>query len=442
MPSINLRALFTLFCVAQTFLSFSAGAAELPERFGSVYRINGSIAAVDAATGGIRELKSGDVLNVGDQVRAAPNGEAIVRTDDAGFIAVRPNAVFTMERFSAKGNDADRLSLRIITGALRLITGWIGSRKKESYQVLTATATIGIRGTDHEPYVLPSELAAELREPEGTYNKVNRGATSLSAAGGRISIDAGQVGFAPSLPVDRTRSLMTVLMPVLLERVPGFFVGGTFDAELERLAYQATPVVPGASGGTAQPGLPPSGQAPDNTAAPQIQQTQTGAPEQRQQSPAAISSSSAQGKAVPVGPSPCRPKETAVAWLDQLDSAVTNRNPQQYVDMFAPQAKVKAEVRAADGSYIEFVFSRNELAKSTFASLNRLTQFESRRISVSATPGSASTTARCNRINIESVVLESGVRDGQPYRIESTEKFTIQSTPDGWLAIDASTKQR
>jgi hypothetical protein len=447
MPVKSLLALARAVLITQLFWGAGAIASELPARFGSVYRINGSISAVDATTGSARELRAGDVLNVGDQIRAAPNGEALVRTDDAGFIAVRPNSSFTMERFSAKNTGDEKLSLRIFSGALRLITGWIGSRRKDNYQIVTATATIGIRGTDHEPYVLSTELAAEHQQPEGTYNKVNKGGTSLTAAGARISIDAGQVGFAPSLPADRTRSLMTVLMPVLLERVPSFFVAGMFDAELDQLTSQALPVAPVATGASAPSSQTtaapvPAGPQTDGATAPQAPAAQSAASSEPPQNTGTPSPNTS-APAIPIpGPSPCRPKEIAEAWLELLDSAVTQRNPQLFVDMFAQHAKVTAQVRDGEGKYIEFVFTRNELAKSTFASLNRLTQFESRRISIKATPGANSTPKRCNKVVIESVVLESGVRDGQRYRIESTEKFTIESTAGGWLAVDASTKQR
>lgn len=194
------RSLLGIFLWAQIALGAGALAGEAPERFASVYKISGVVRVGDAAGGAQRDLKQGDVLRVGDVVQASATGEAVLRTDDAGIIAVRPNASFVMERFSAKRRADDQFGMRLFAGALRLITGWTGLRNKENYRVNTPTATIGIRGTDHEPYVMTPELALklQLQQVEGTYNKVNRGGTMLEAAGAQLSIDAGQVGFAPS----------------------------------------------------------------------------------------------------------------------------------------------------------------------------------------------------------------------------------------------------
>ena len=66
--------------------------------------------------------KSG--LHVGEQVKAGSNGEAVLKTSDAGIVAVRPNAEFVAERYAAEGKPTDRQVLRLITGSLRVITGW------------------------------------------------------------------------------------------------------------------------------------------------------------------------------------------------------------------------------------------------------------------------------------------------------------------------------
>jgi hypothetical protein len=123
--------------------------------------------------------------------------------------------------FSAEGKATDRQILRLITGSLRVITGWIGQLNRNDHRIITPSATIGIRGTDHEPYVLPAEMANSSYR-QGTYDKVNRGATLLDANGGNVAIESGKVGFArdPNSAGVRTRALMTILLPVLLSRVP------------------------------------------------------------------------------------------------------------------------------------------------------------------------------------------------------------------------------
>lgn len=395
-------------------------AGELQERFASVYKISGVVLVVDAANGSQRALKQGDVLRVGDVVQASATGEAVLRTDDAGIIAVRPNASFVMDRFSAKRRDDDQFGLRIFTGALRLITGWTGLRNKDNYRVTTPTATLGIRGTDHEPYVMTAELAQQFQQPEGTYNKVNRGGTTLNMAGAQLTIDPGQVGFAPGKSRPKTRALMTALLPSLLDKVPGFFVPGRFDAELEELAAQDL----AKALKTFTPSAPASPELPQHALPPAMPET------------ALVPS----GKPVPS--SACDANEIARVWLAELDGAIQERNALRFVNLFAPAVRVRALVRAASGDYTELHYSRSELAKHTFASLNQLSQFASRRPSVNARWVPEGSSAKCDRIEVDSVVIESGLRASLSYRLESVETFTLARQAGGWLAVSAATQQR
>ena len=402
-------------------LGTGALAGELQERFASVYKISGAVLVVDAASGAKRELKQGDAVRVGDVVQASATGEAVLRTDDAGIIAVRPNASFVMERFSARGRADDQFGMRIFTGALRLITGWTGLRNKESYRVTTPTATLGIRGTDHEPYVMTAELAQKLQQAEGTYNKVNRGGTTLDVAGAQLSIDAGQVGFAPGKSGAKKRALMIALLPSLLEKVPAFFVPGVFDAELEALAaHDLAEALK-----TLAPGEPAASHQPQKVLPQDAPDTVPAAPTQLAPS------------------SQCHPGEIATAWLAQLDGAIQERHALRFVNLFAPQVKVTALVRDASGDYTELQYSRSELAKSTFAALDQLSQFASRRPTVHARLAPSASAAKCDRIEVDSVVIESGLRAGLSYRLESFETFTLVAQQSGrWLAVSASTKQR
>ena len=45
-------------------------------------------------------------------------------------------------------------------------------------------------------------------------------------------------------------------------------------------------------------------------------------------------------------------------------------------------------------------------------------------------------------MEVESVVIERGVRSGQSYRLESIENFTLVLQAGKWLAVQASARQR
>jgi hypothetical protein len=393
--------------------------AQAPQRFATVYKITGVVQASDPVSGAVRTVRQGDAVYVGEQIRSMANGEAVLRTDDAGVIAVRPNAYFVVDQFKAQGKPDDQLSVRILEGALRMITGWVGVLNKSGHKITTTSATIGIRGTDHEPYVLSPELAKQLHQSAGTYDKVNRGGTYLNAGSAQIEIDPGRVGFAPAPPVVRTRAMMTVLLPVLLEKVPGFFVPGAFDAELEGLAARDFSQALNAG----QFVLPAAGAVVSAAKSAEAQPVNA--------APAVAEPSAALGA--------CDAQTIAQQWLSGLDASLEARDAAKFVAHFAPQADIQTHVKGLNVAVTVLKSTRTELAKSTFESLARLTQFSSRR---PVTTGKvAGEKGACKRIEVESVVIESGVLSGGAYRLEALEKFTLELQGERWLAVRAITTQ-
>ena len=86
------------------------------------------------------------------------------------------SAMFAAEfRKRMQGFD-DASALRLFSGALRAISGWIGKHQADRVLIRTATATIGIRGTDHEAMVI---APGDPTGAPGTYDKVNAGSTFI-----------------------------------------------------------------------------------------------------------------------------------------------------------------------------------------------------------------------------------------------------------------------
>jgi hypothetical protein len=106
-------------------------------------------------------------------------------------------------RFEGDANDNSVLSL--LRGTFRAVTGLIGRTARSNYKIVTPNATIGIRGTDHEPAYYPPGESSEV-EP-GTYDKVNAGETVLRNADGETAIRPGQAAFVHHRRRDRPRLL-------------------------------------------------------------------------------------------------------------------------------------------------------------------------------------------------------------------------------------------
>ncbi len=389
--------------------------------FANVWRLRGDV-FVTSKLGVPRRLREGGTVFVGEQVRAAPNSEAVLKTGDSGIVAVRPGAEFVPERFAAEGKSTDRQILRLITGSLRVITGWIGQLNRNDHRIVTPSATIGIRGTDHEPYVLPASMAnANYRQ--GTYDKVNRGATLLDANGGNVEIDSGKVGFArdPSAPAVRNRALMTVLLPVLLAKVPEFYVPGSFDQELDRYSETVDAVS--------------QKQLESRTGVKLAAPTKAAAPAKASSAP----------ELAPEPPPPvivgCPPLTIGEAWLGRFDRAIVRRDIKTILGLFAPEIVAKATVRSGDGM-ATLEFKREEMVNSTLNSIASLKDYQQRRVSLEATLAEGETEATCKQVVVKSIAIEQGQMNGRPYRFEALEEYLLEQRNGEWLAITAHTTQR
>lgn len=188
-------------------LSGWAAAGKVQFVFGDVQIINNN--------GAKHAAHKGDAVNEGDTLLTAPGASAQLLMSDKGLIALRPDSRLKIEtyRFTGAEDGSEKGILGLLKGGFRAITGLIGRTHKSNYLIKTPNATIGIRGTDHEPMYIPPPAPGEtpIGEP-GTYNKVNSGETFIENAQGRIELSANQAGFSPPNSP-----------PVRLEKIPAFF---------------------------------------------------------------------------------------------------------------------------------------------------------------------------------------------------------------------------
>ncbi|HRE18184.1 MAG TPA: FecR family protein, partial [Rhodocyclaceae bacterium] len=150
---------------------------------------------VQRANGSIERPVRGTKLNEGDTLITGSTGTIQITMVDQAVLAVRPNTRLKLEtyRYSGTNDESDKSILSLIRGGFRSITGLIGKKNMSAYSVRTPTATIGIRGTDHEPLVIPVPGPGEtpIGEP-GTYDKVNSGSTVIETSGGLLIVQPNQ----------------------------------------------------------------------------------------------------------------------------------------------------------------------------------------------------------------------------------------------------------
>jgi hypothetical protein len=193
--------------------------------------------SVQRAGGKALQAEAGTQVNVGDTLITGQGAYVRMAMTDGSEIVLRPDSQFVMEgyRFVETEPAQDNFVFRMIRGGLRTITGYIGKRgNRDAYKAVTATSTIGIRGTQYDLRVCEANCGALA---DGTYLAVRFGAIETANALGMLTVSAGQFAFVPA-----------VRPPIMLPRDPG--IGFTPPPSIPKLdekkkAQAATPVASG-----------------------------------------------------------------------------------------------------------------------------------------------------------------------------------------------------
>lgn len=201
--------------VAVCCLMLFASGGEVYAAAGQFQFVAGTVKVVNRA-GVERVAIKGMNVDEGDTVATAVNASAQIRMVDGGFVAVRSDSRLKLETFVFNGKEdgQERSLIMLLKGGFRAITGLIGNQNKQNYLIKTPTATIGVRGTDHEPmYIPPPSTGVATGGVPGTYDKVNIGAAFIKTDFGVIHINPNQVGFVAG--ADK--------IPLLLPKIPEFY---------------------------------------------------------------------------------------------------------------------------------------------------------------------------------------------------------------------------
>jgi hypothetical protein len=246
---LSYQSLLLFFLWALAALALAAPVA------GTVVHLSGPLMA-KKANGTVKILAVKSEVENGDTLVTEKNTYALVRFIDNSEITLKPGSTMTIENFSFDGGkqDSDQASFKLVKGGLRSVSGLLGKRSREKFEMKTPSATIGIRGTtfvveyvegDEERQLaaaraflaastaaLPAAseagpiaptMLAQVRTPmppapgsapgraPGLYVQVLDGMIQLSNQGGSQAFSAGQFGFVPNFKVP----------PVVLPANPG-----------------------------------------------------------------------------------------------------------------------------------------------------------------------------------------------------------------------------
>ena len=141
----------------------------------------------------MRILAERSQVATGDVLVTERDSYANIRFSDGAQMTLKPSSSVRIDEFRFEEGKApeDKFLVSLVAGGVRMVTGIVGSRSRDKFQMGTATATIAIRGTAFtvEDCMTSSEGCAKL-EP-GIYISVSDGSVEVSNALGQLVLNAG-----------------------------------------------------------------------------------------------------------------------------------------------------------------------------------------------------------------------------------------------------------
>lgn len=192
---------------------------------GTVILAKGVVTATDANKVD-RVLAKGAAVAEGDVISTAQKSFAVIRMIDNTKLTLKPGTTIAIGAFSTEEGKEEGC-INLVKGGLRTVTGLIGKRKPDAFQVDTPIASIGIRGTDFIARVCAGDecltdeqelsfsasdaddqagrtaVAESINEqlPEGLYGSCATGAIAMTQCAGQVEdFKLGKCRF--SQPVD------------------------------------------------------------------------------------------------------------------------------------------------------------------------------------------------------------------------------------------------
>ncbi|MCP5266156.1 MAG: FecR domain-containing protein [Burkholderiaceae bacterium] len=161
-------------------------------------------AEVLAAQGDSRLLRPGSIKSPirpgtrvisGDVLKTGPDGSIQLRFADGAAISLGASTEFRVEeyRFEPK---RQRAFFELVRGFARTVSGMIGKKRHEDFRLKTATAVMGIRGTDFatEQGACATETCSST-DARGLKVTVYEGVVAVSNGAGTVDVPRGKTLF-------------------------------------------------------------------------------------------------------------------------------------------------------------------------------------------------------------------------------------------------------
>jgi hypothetical protein len=162
----------------------------------TVTQISGTL-SVKKADGSVRILSQKSSIQSGDTINTERDSYAQIKFTDGAQLTLKPNTAIKIDdfKFSEEKPQEDSFLYSLLKGGMRAVTGIVGKRSRDKYQLGTATATIGIRGTTFSADDCVNNRTGDCsRLDAAVYVGVADGEIVVRNGQGELGLSAGQFG--------------------------------------------------------------------------------------------------------------------------------------------------------------------------------------------------------------------------------------------------------
>ncbi|MBI1397587.1 MAG: hypothetical protein GC151_16560 [Betaproteobacteria bacterium] len=135
-------------CARETKREISTHVSRTPGYVGRLIAVQGTITPTRGKRAG-KPLSVGDPVYSEDILESAQRSYGVIIFQDGTRIVLKENTRFVVERFKFEPSRPEQgnVVFRLLRGGLRALTGLIAHSNNKRFQINTAVATIGVRGT-------------------------------------------------------------------------------------------------------------------------------------------------------------------------------------------------------------------------------------------------------------------------------------------------------
>jgi hypothetical protein len=181
-------------------LAFAASASGAIASSGTITQLSGTL-SVQKADGSVRILSQRSQIESGDTINTQSDSFAQIKFTDGAQLTLKPNTAVKIDnfKFTEDKQQEDSFLYSLVKGGLRAVTGIVGKRSKDKYQLGTATATIGIRGTTFSADDCVNNRTGDCaRLDPAVFVGVADGEVLVKSPQGELGLNAGQFGLISS----------------------------------------------------------------------------------------------------------------------------------------------------------------------------------------------------------------------------------------------------